>query len=64
MGYPNPPHLELISGRAALLIPLAVAIYLAVAAVLAVLVVLFTRDRLAHEPERAVGGAAAQPRVR
>ena len=58
MGYPDPPHLELISGRAALLIPLAVA------AVLAVLVVLFTRDRLAHEPERAVGGAAAQPRVR
>jgi hypothetical protein len=55
LGYPDPPHLELISGRAALLIPLAV---------VAVLVVLFTRGRLAYEPERAAGGAAAQQRVR
>jgi hypothetical protein len=54
----------LIPGTAASLIPIAAV------AVIAVLVAVFTRGRLAYEPERAVpraaeaGGATAQPRVR
>jgi membrane protease YdiL (CAAX protease family) len=54
----------LIPGTAASLIPIAAV------AVIAVLLVVFTRGRLAYEPERAApraaaaGGGAAQPRVR
>ncbi|MDQ5809279.1 MAG: CPBP family intramembrane metalloprotease [Actinomycetota bacterium] len=54
---------EIISGSAALLIPMAVV------AVFAVVVAVLTRGRLAYEPGRAVsqpaevGGVAAQPRV-
>jgi hypothetical protein len=44
--------------------PAALLISIAVVAVLAVVITVFTRGRLAHKPERAAGGAAAQPRVR